>query len=225
MAPRDPIRPGIDPTSAGEAAKSSNAISEAAMWEQICHLQSDTRSMLRQSILMTDINKQMLQEQQQLRAITEKLANRTVELAESVKTSVDKMSEFMTKVESSMDKMAEAISTLDDAVAANDDNVDQLVEELKRSADENDINIDMLNASIEQIKEAALTLAYALYDDKKVDDSHKKAKKQVEDDRPSKEKERLKFKKQRRADREAAAVISREERMNLRNARRSSREK
>lgn len=205
-APKEPIRPGIGPMGVGESTRTSNAVSEQAMWEQMCHLQSDTRSMLRQSIELTTINKQMLSEQQQLKALTEKLTERTVQLGESVRESVEKMSTFMSKVEAAMEQVADAISTLKEAVAASDDNVDELVDEIRRSADDNEINIDDLNDSIMQIKESALTLAYALYDDKKVAESLAKAKKVVDAERPGRERERRRTRIAKKADREVAAI-------------------
>jgi hypothetical protein len=201
---KEPIKINVAPAEAG-ANKSSNGVSEQQMWEQMCHIQSDMRNLLRESQKVTDISKQMLSEQQQMRAQTERLIDKVATSVDKMTDLIEKTNLFMEKNDRVMDQVAVAITSLETAVKANDDNVDSIVDEMMRVIDENQINMDELSDSISTIAQASLTVAYSLAtDDAAVDVAQQKAAQRIIEDHPENELMRIAIRENRQLDREVA---------------------
>lgn len=157
-------------TPQGPVNTASSTISVSQVGEQMCHIQSDIRKLTRQSRDMMDISQKMLEEQQMMRRgigdLIDLMKDFIVKMEDNTNT-------FQKNITESTSKFEEKIS---ESVEENDRNVTELLELIYENMDENKINMEIMNNSIEVIAQSALTLAYVTgKDDEEVEAAKNKA--------------------------------------------------
>ena len=146
-----------DPTQGSSTPSSTNSVAVSQVGEQMCQMQADIRSLNRQSKEVIEINRSMLEEQQEMRKLTKDL----------------------------LEKIDDTLKQLTTVIENNDKNTDDILELLYHTMDENQINMEFMNGSIEVIAQAALTLAYVNGNsDDEIEEAKKKATADLMKDKP-----------------------------------------
>lgn len=168
-------------TPQGPVNTASSTISVSQVGEQMCHIQSDIRKLTRQSRDMMDISQKMLEEQQMMRRgigdLIDLMKDFIVKMEDNTNTFQKNITEstkkFQDGITESTSKFEEKIT---ESVEENDRNVTELLELIYENMDENKINMEIMNNSIEVIAQSALTLAYVTgKDDEEVEAAKNKA--------------------------------------------------